>query len=267
MRPDHVLDALLRADATRPRITCYDDRTGERIELSAKVLANWVAKAANLLTEEFDAEPGTRVALALPPHWRTLYWALAVWRTGATVVLSPPGAVTGADVVVTTADSLAAESGTAESGAAPGHAGAAESGAASWPAGPAVPAGPAKAGASGAPIVAVTLAALARSAGTSLPSGAIDEARELATYADVFDAVTEADDADVALDAGGEPAAYDQVVVAAATPERVHTDTADTRLFLELALATFAAGGSVVLTIGGEASESRLAAEGVTRRC
>ncbi len=254
MRPDHVLDALLRADATRPRITCYDDRSGERIELSAKVLANWVAKAANLLTEEFDAEPGTRVALELPPHWRTLYWALAVWRTGATVVLSPPGAVTGADVVVTTADSLAAESGTAESGTA-------DSGAAAGHA------GPAKAGTSGAPIVAVTLAALARSAGTPLPSGAIDEARELATYADVFDAVTEADDADVALDAGGEPAAYDQVVVAAATPERVHTDTADTRLFLELALATFAAGGSVVLTIGGEASESRLAAEGVTRRC
>jgi len=254
MRPDHVLDALLRADATRPRITCYDDRTGERIELSAKVLANWVAKAANLLTEEFDAEPGTRVALPLPPHWRTLYWALAVWRTGATVVLSPPGGVTGADVVVTTADSLAAESGTAESGTA-------DSGAAAGHA------GPAKAGTSGAPIVAVTLAALARSAGTPLPSGAIDEARELATYADVFDAVTEADDADVALDAGGEPAAYDQVVVAAATPERVHTDTADTRLFLELALATFAAGGSVVLTIGGEASESRLAAEGVTRRC
>ena len=264
MRPDHVLDALLRADATRPRITCYDDRTGERIELSAKVLANWVAKAANLLTEEFDAEPGTRVALALPPHWRTLYWALAVWRTGATVVLSPPGAVTGADVVVTTADSLAAESGTAESGTAESgtaESGTADSGAASGHA------GPAKAGTSGAPIVAVTLAALARSAGTPLPSGAIDEARELATYADVFDAVTEADDADVALDAGGEPAAYDQVVVAAATPERVHTDTADTRLFLELALATFAAGGSVVLTIGGEASESRLAAEGVTRRC
>ena len=158
--------------------------------------------------------------------------------------------VTGADVVVTTADSLAALSG-AVAGAM----------------GPAQAARPAQDGTSGAPIVAVTLAALARSAGTALPAGVVDEARELATYADVFDAVTEADDADVALDAGGEAAAYDQVVVAAATPERVHTDTADTRLFLELALATFAAGGSVVLTIGGEASESRLAAEGVTRRC
>ncbi|MDQ6715007.1 MAG: TIGR03089 family protein, partial [Actinomycetota bacterium] len=46
---------MLRRDATRPRLTFYDDADGptrgERIELSAKVLANWVAKGANLLQD------------------------------------------------------------------------------------------------------------------------------------------------------------------------------------------------------------------------
>ena len=59
-RPDTLLFALQRADASRPRITCYDDTDGpsrgERIELSARVLSNWVAKAANALQEEFDVE-------------------------------------------------------------------------------------------------------------------------------------------------------------------------------------------------------------------
>ena len=86
MTPAEVLTGLLRSDPTSPRITCYDDGTGERIELSGKVLANWVSKAANLLQDELDAGPGTTVALRLPPdHWRTYYWALAAWSVGAHV--------------------------------------------------------------------------------------------------------------------------------------------------------------------------------------
>ncbi|HEY3534421.1 MAG TPA: TIGR03089 family protein, partial [Pedococcus sp.] len=54
---------------------------------SAKVLANWVSKAANALQEEWDLGPGATIRLALPPHWRSLYWALAAWSVGATVVL------------------------------------------------------------------------------------------------------------------------------------------------------------------------------------
>lgn len=93
----------LRRDETAPRVTYYDDADGptrgERIELSAKVLANWAAKAGNLLQEEFDAGPGTRVALDLPAqHWRTLYWALACWSVGAAVVVDGPAE---ADVRVT----------------------------------------------------------------------------------------------------------------------------------------------------------------------
>ncbi|WP_307812360.1 TIGR03089 family protein [Phycicoccus sp. CSK15P-2] len=96
-----LLARLLASDPGRPRVTAYDDTDGptrgERIELSARVLGNWVAKAGNLLQDELDAGPGTRVLLALPPHWRTLYWALAAWSVGACVVLPDADA----DVVVT----------------------------------------------------------------------------------------------------------------------------------------------------------------------
>ncbi len=56
---DAVLDPLLRADPMGPRITYYDDATGERIELSTVTLANWAAKTANLLRDELGAGPGT----------------------------------------------------------------------------------------------------------------------------------------------------------------------------------------------------------------
>lgn len=103
MLPHEVLPALLRLDPAAPRVTYYDDTDGptrgERIELSGKVLANWVAKAGNLLVEEFDVAPESTVALDLPAeHWRTLYWALAVWATGGTVTDDPASA----DVVVST---------------------------------------------------------------------------------------------------------------------------------------------------------------------
>lgn len=78
--------------AARPLITFYDDVTGERIELSGITTANWAAKAANLLRDECDVEPGTRVAVLLPAHWQTAAVLLAVWWCGAEVVLDPVGA-------------------------------------------------------------------------------------------------------------------------------------------------------------------------------
>ncbi len=108
--PLSVLAALLRTDPGRPRITCYDDTPGpsqgERIELSARVLSNWVSKAANLLQEEWDAEPGSMVRLALPAHWRSLYWAIAVWSVGGCVSLDDGPA----DALVTDEPGLAAVS-------------------------------------------------------------------------------------------------------------------------------------------------------------
>jgi len=96
-----LLDPLRTGpDAARPLITYYDDATGERIELSAVTTANWAAKAANLLREECDVEPGTKVALLLPPHWQTAAVLLAAWWCGAEVV-TDPGA---AEVVLCDAD-------------------------------------------------------------------------------------------------------------------------------------------------------------------
>lgn len=92
-----ALLTLLVREPGRPRLTWYGD-DHERVELSGAVLENWVHKTANLLVEEFDAGPGTRVRLDLPGHWRTVVWALAVWRVGACVVLADDG---DADVLVT----------------------------------------------------------------------------------------------------------------------------------------------------------------------
>ncbi len=89
---DAVMDPLLRADPMGPRITYYDDATGERIELSTVTLANWAAKTANLLRDELGAGPGTRVAVLLPAHWQTAAVLLGVWWIGAEVVLSDTGA-------------------------------------------------------------------------------------------------------------------------------------------------------------------------------
>jgi uncharacterized protein (TIGR03089 family) len=98
-----VLDPLLRADPVGPRITYYDDATGERVELSTATLANWAAKTANLLRDELGVGPGSRVAVLLPAHWQTAAVLFGIWWIGAEVVL--PGAGP-ADVALCTADRL-----------------------------------------------------------------------------------------------------------------------------------------------------------------
>ncbi len=223
-----LLASLLASDPGRPRITVYDDTDGptrgERVELSARVVANWVAKAANLLQDEMDAGPGTVVALALPPHWRTLYWALATWSVGAAVDLRPDA---DADVVVTDDPGRADDAPAA---------------------------------------VVVTLAALARSAPSPVPPGAVDEARELATHPDVFDAWDAPGPDDASLLGSGGPTTFADLVPEG-SPGRWHTATADPEEFLRTVLAAWAGDGSVVLTRGApepDVLERRLASEGVT---
>ncbi len=84
------LTSLLLGDANSPapRITYYDDATGERIELSTVTLANWAAKTANMLRDEFGAGPGSTVAVRLPAHWQTAGVLLGIWWAGAEVVLN-----------------------------------------------------------------------------------------------------------------------------------------------------------------------------------
>lgn len=97
-----VLDPLLNDNPAGPRITYYDDATGERIELSTATLANWAAKTGNLLRDELGAQPGTTVAVLLPAHWQTAAVLFGIWWIGAEVTLSGP-----ADIALCTADRLA----------------------------------------------------------------------------------------------------------------------------------------------------------------
>lgn len=149
-----LLAAAVASDPGRPRLTWYG-ADGERVELSARVLLNWVAKTANLLVEELldPPAPGRSpvVVLDLPVHWRSAVWGLAAWAVGAHPV-DGGGDATDAtgdpDVVVTSAPAAA----------------------------PAVRRG-------GAPLVVVELAALAFSA-TDVPAGALDHNAVVAGYGD-----------------------------------------------------------------------------------
>ena len=75
----------------KPFLTWYDDRRGERVELSFKTFDNWVAKTANLLVDELGAEPGDRVGVLLADHWQTAVVLAACWRAGVSVVVLEPG--------------------------------------------------------------------------------------------------------------------------------------------------------------------------------
>jgi uncharacterized protein (TIGR03089 family) len=100
-----ILDPMLRADPVGPRITYYDDATGERIELSAVTLANWAAKTGNLLRDELGAGPASRIAILLPAHWQTAAVLFGVWWIGAEAVL-PETEGAPADVALCTAERL-----------------------------------------------------------------------------------------------------------------------------------------------------------------
>lgn len=170
-----VADVLsgLQSEPGRPRLTWYGPQ-GERIELSGAVLENWVTKTTNLLVEELDAGPGVRVVLDLPPHWRTLVWALAVWRAGACVVPASEAYEQHADDLVVTSS--------------PG----------SWP----------RAGA----VVAVALPALARRFDGELPPRALDAASSVMTYGDVLGYVPPRESGAPALDGPAGTLTHDALV-------------------------------------------------------
>lgn len=82
--PTDIYDALIAA-GTSPAFIWYD--ADGRIELSGKVFANHVAKVANYLELECDLMPGSRVVLDLPPHWKSVAWALGGLMAGGFVVV------------------------------------------------------------------------------------------------------------------------------------------------------------------------------------
>ena len=94
----------MAANPAGPRITYYDDATGERIELSTATLANWAAKTGNLLRDELGATPGSRVAVLLPAHWQTAAVLFGIWWIGCEVVLG--GGSESADIALCTVDRI-----------------------------------------------------------------------------------------------------------------------------------------------------------------
>ncbi|MFI2753063.1 TIGR03089 family protein [Cellulomonas sp. P22] len=222
MTPTTVADILrlITREPGRPRITWYGDG-GERVELSGAVLENWVNKTVNLLVEEFDVEPGTRVLIDLPPHWRTVVWALAVWRAGACVVLSQEGGATvEVDAIVTDRPLHHLDM--------------------------------------TVPIVAVSLPALARRFDGELPPGTIDAASAVMTYGDALGwvlpespahpalatAATDLTHADLSSEMAGPSASAlgQQRVLVQAKDDRV----IGTEEFARAALRILASGGSLV---------------------
>lgn len=85
-----VLTSACQRDAARPRLTWYDNDTGERAELSGATLLNWVHKTANFMIDELLVEPGVSISLQLPRHWLTAAWWLAAHAVGAQPHVGPP---------------------------------------------------------------------------------------------------------------------------------------------------------------------------------
>jgi uncharacterized protein (TIGR03089 family) len=103
--PEALFDRLLAADPSAPFLTFYDDGTGERAELSAKSLSNWVAKTHFLLTDSLGLEVGDQAVVQLPVHWLAAPILLGCWFAGLEVLSNPikPAAVAFADTPALTA--------------------------------------------------------------------------------------------------------------------------------------------------------------------
>jgi uncharacterized protein (TIGR03089 family) len=222
--PLELLEALRSINPTAPRLTWYGP-DAERVELSGRVLDNWVAKTANYLVDELDAEPGTVIDVRLPVHWRSLVWLLAGWAVGGTALVDNAGdqdASAAADIVATTAPDAHSP--------APG---------------------------SNPFVVAVALPALQMRWGDGLPADVLDYAGEVRAHADVFFAAGEADPGHVALRTPAAVTSYGDLLPGARLGLGVGTAQPGPRVLLQArdgwdavvhsALAAWAGGGSVVL--------------------
>lgn len=84
-----ALASALRSDPSGPLLTYYDERTGERVELSATTLDNWVCKTANLLVGGCALDSDDTTAVLLPAHWQTAAVLLGCLAAGAPVATAP----------------------------------------------------------------------------------------------------------------------------------------------------------------------------------
>ncbi|HKC27753.1 MAG TPA: TIGR03089 family protein, partial [Jatrophihabitans sp.] len=91
--PEQQFDKLLATDPSRPFVTYYDEATGERSELSAKSLANWVAKTHHLLVDELGLGVADTAIVALPAHWISVPILLGCLTAGLALDSSGAGEV------------------------------------------------------------------------------------------------------------------------------------------------------------------------------
>ena len=257
--PAALLEAFRTLQPSSPRLSWYGPG-GERVELSGRVLENWVAKSANYLVDELDAEPGTVVAVDLPLHWRSLVWLLATWAVGATAVTAEAAAVTA---------EAAAAAGEAAAGIAADIVATTDPFAAQELLGGTKP----------APLlVAVALPALQMRWMGELPPRTLDYCGDVRSHADVFFADDVPDAGDTAWRHGRAAVTYGQLLAPAAAPDGgapAAAGAAPQRVLLQsrdgwaqvvpAALAVWAAGGSVVLLGAGvEATDALRSSENVT---
>lgn len=281
-----LLQALRTLNPTAPRLTWYGPDS-ERVELSGRVLDNWVAKTANFLVDGLDAEPGTVVAVDVPVHWRSLVWLLATWAVGATA-LAGAGATDAADSTTPAAPTdSGGPAGSTDETAAPFGVDRADIVATTDPAAAATSIAAARAaGMGGNPfLVAVALPALAMRWMGELPDGAVDYSGEVRAHADVFFA----DDVPVADTTAWETPAgtvtFAQLLATAAggaSADRpspagaIPANTSPERVLLQArdgwdgvvreALNIWAGGGSVVLLDSSVAATEHLrGTENITR--
>ena len=236
--PTELLAALRTHNSTAPRLTWYGP-DAERVELSGRVLENWVAKTANYLVDELDAEPGTVVVVDMPLHWRSLVWLLAVWAVGATATVpeenstedltnpsSPANPANPADIVATTNPAATQQR---YSGLSPRPL-----------------------------VVAVALPALQMRWQGELPARTLDYSGEVRAHADVFFADDTPDPSAPAWRHGATTVRYDRLIGSEngtgqqsplrQTPERILLEVREGWVaVLSAALKAWAAGGSVVL--------------------
>ena len=79
-----LLQHLLSADASAPRLSVYNEADGTRMDFSAQTLENWTSKIANMLLEELDLEPDSdsRILIDLPVSWQAAVIALGALAAG-----------------------------------------------------------------------------------------------------------------------------------------------------------------------------------------
>ena len=86
MTPEQRFAQLVATDASHPFVTYYDEASGERVELSAKSLANWVAKTHHLLGDELGLGVGDTALISLPAHWLAVPVLLGALSAGLSLV-------------------------------------------------------------------------------------------------------------------------------------------------------------------------------------